>query len=106
MMAGVPVTLGRACLLQLDGISVAVISIRQQIFEPEVFAHLGLDPAQARCFVLKSRGHFRAGFAHLIRTERIFEVDCPGLTTPNLATIAWRGLRRPVYPLDQDTQWP
>lgn len=104
-MAGVPVNLGKSCLLQLGGIHVAAISIRQQIFEPEVFAHFGLDPAGARSFVLKSRGHFRAGFAHLVRSERIFEVDCLGLTTPNLSSVAWQGLRRPVYPLDPDAQW-
>jgi microcystin degradation protein MlrC len=104
-MAGTPVNLGRSCLVQIGGIHVAVVGIRQQIFEPAAFAHFGLDPKRARCFVVKSRGHFRAGFAHLVGPEHTFEVDCPGLTTPNLAGVRWSGLRRPVFPLDADTSW-
>lgn len=102
----VPVKLGRSCLLRLKGIYIVVISIRQQIFSSETFEHFGLDPGQARSFVVKSRGHFRAGFSHLVDEEHIKEVDVPGLTTPNLAQISWKGLSRPVYPLDRQATWP
>lgn len=105
-VAGIPVNLGPSCLLQVGGIGVAVISIRQQIFGSEALSHFGLDPARARCIVVKSRGHFRAGFAHLFSDDQIMEVDCPGLTTPNLHQVSWRGLRRPIYPLDSDATWP
>lgn len=97
---------GRSCVLDVDGISVALISIRQQIFGADALEFFGLDPAQARCIVVKSRGHFRAGFTHMIAEDHIHHVDVPGLATPNLSILNWKGLPRPVFPLDADTQWP
>ncbi|MED5474164.1 MAG: microcystinase MlrC family protease, partial [Pseudomonadota bacterium] len=55
--------------------------------------------------VVKSRGHFRAGFSHLFSDEQIIEVDVPGLTSPNLSNFNWKYLPRPVYPLDENASW-
>ncbi len=65
----------------------------------------GLDIAQARVVVVKSRGHFRGGFDEFFKPEQIYEVDCPGLTSPVLANFTWTKLPRPVYPLDEETSW-
>ena len=50
--------------------------------------------------MVKSRGHFRAGFQHLCPPERIIEVDVPGLSCQNLERFEWRDLPRPCWPLD------
>ena len=106
MVADRTVRVGRSCLLDLGGIQVVVISARQQCLSTDFFEYLGADVAVARSVVVKSRGHFRAGFQHLFPPERIHEVDVPGLTSPNLANFDWQYLPRPVYPLDPDTVWP
>lgn len=106
MLRGGIIRLGPTCVLDLGGIAVVVVSIRQQITSADYFTAAGLDPAAAATLVLKSRGHFRAGFDHLVRDERIFEVDVPGLTSPNLIRFPWKRLPRPVYPMDPDTPWP
>ena len=105
MVRGRTVRLGRSCLLRLGGIRIVVITIRQQCLSNDFFAHYSVDAEVARCTVVKSRGHFRAGFQHIFPPERIIEVDVPGLTSPNLATFAWKNLPRPVYPLDPETTW-
>lgn len=64
-----------------------------------------MDIAEAKCLVLKSRGHFRAGFDEFFEDSQIYEVDVPGLTSNVLTNFEFRGLPRPVYPLDPDTQW-
>ena len=84
---------------------VAVISIRQQLLDPAQLEVLGVDLATVRTLVVKSRGHFRAAFDTFAPPGRILEVDCPGLTTPNLKTLPWTRMPRPVYPLDEDTVW-
>jgi microcystin degradation protein MlrC len=56
--------------------------------------------------VVKSRGHFRGGFDEFFQHEQIVEVDCPGLTSPNLATFPWKHLPRPVLPMDAEARWP
>ena len=66
---------------------------------------MGLDIAQARVVVVKSRGHFRGGFDEFFDHERIVEVDLPGLTSPMLANFTWSRLPRPVIPLDDGVEW-
>lgn len=105
MVAGRTIRLGRSCLLRIGGIAVVVIAHRQQCLSADYFEHFGLDLGEAATVVVKSRGHFRAGFEHRFPAHRIDEIDAPGLTSPNLSTFSWRGLPRPVYPLDPDTEW-
>jgi microcystin degradation protein MlrC len=102
---GLPSSLGATCVLQCNGIQVAVATVREQTYSADYLAACGVEMADVAVFVVKSRGHFRAGFSHLVPEELIFEVDAPGLTTPHLHQMQWRGLRRPIYPLDLGMHW-
>ncbi|MBM3600027.1 MAG: M81 family metallopeptidase [Alphaproteobacteria bacterium] len=102
---GTSVDLGRAALLELDGIRVVVASLRHQAADPAFFERFGIDLKSVRSVVVKSRGHFRAGFDWLFPHERTIEVDVPGLTTPNLATLPFTRIPRPVFPIDPDMTW-
>ncbi|KZD03389.1 M81 family metallopeptidase [Oceanibaculum pacificum] len=97
--------LGPAALLKIGGVQVVVITNRQQCLEPMQLEILGVDLSQARCLVVKSRGHFRAGFDEFFTGENILEVDCPGLTSPSLHNFNWTRLPRPVYPMDEQAVW-
>jgi len=99
-------SLGPSAWLRLDDrIDLVIISIRHQCFDTEMLEHLGLKVSGLRGIVVKSRGHFRAGFNDLFADETIREVDGPGLATPVLTRVPWRGLRRPIWPLDPDMEW-
>jgi microcystin degradation protein MlrC len=65
----------------------------------------GIDIATVRILVVKSRGHYRAGFDVFFPESQIFDVDSPGLTTPNLKNVDFKRLPRPVFPIDQDATW-
>ena len=97
--------MGPSALLDLGGIQVVVITHRCQCLDPMQLELFGVDIAQARVVVVKSRGHFRSGFDEFFKPDQIYEVDCPGLTSPVLANFNWTGLPRPVYPLDEETIW-
>ncbi len=56
--------------------------------------------------MVKSCGHFRAGFDTWYPDNRIIEADAAGLTSLVLERFAWKRLPRPVWPLDVDTRWP
>ena len=108
IFAGRCLALGPCAALALgadEGITAVVISSRQQAADPVFFEAFGLDIAAARVVAVKSRGHFRAGFAPWFPPGQVYEVDTPGLTSPVLERLEWRGLPRPVYPLDPDTDW-
>ncbi|MFZ9630336.1 MAG: M81 family metallopeptidase [Ilumatobacteraceae bacterium] len=92
---------GRCCALDLGGIGVAVSTHKVQCADDDTLLHVGLDPASARVVVVKSRGHFRAGFSHLFADDQVVEVGAPGVATNDLWGVEWQHLRRPVFPLDQ-----
>ncbi|MEM8551685.1 MAG: M81 family metallopeptidase [Pseudomonadota bacterium] len=105
-MAGRTVAHGPTAWLKLDErIDLVVISIRHQALDPAQLEHLGIDLTALRGLIVKSRGHFRAGFDWLFPDERILEVDVPGLITPVLTRVEFRRVERPIYPLDREFDW-
>ena len=105
---GRTLVLGPSAALRIGGpvgITVVVISDRMQTADPMFFEMFDLDISKATTVVVKSRGHFRAGFLPWFPPEQVIEVDTEGLTSPALDRRQWRGLPRPVYPLDPDTTW-
>jgi len=103
--AGRTSKLGPSAFVQLDGITIVVASRRIQAADPAYFETFGLDIGSFRTVVLKSRGHFRAGFDEFFAPEQIVEVDALGLTNPVLSRFPFKRLPRPVYPLDPETVW-
>lgn len=96
---------GPAALLDLGGISVAVCSNRLQTYDPVQFEMYGANIDAVQTVVVKSRGHFRAGFDEFFPSERTDEIDAPGLSSPILSRFKFKYLPRPVYPLDKNTEW-
>lgn len=105
LFQGRELTLGPSAALRIGDMTVIVISERSQTADPVFFEMFGLDIAKAQTIVVKSRGHFRAGFAPWFGPEQVIEVDTAGLTSPVLERFDWQGLPRPVYPLDEDAEW-
>ncbi|MCC7048054.1 MAG: M81 family metallopeptidase [Alphaproteobacteria bacterium] len=105
LYAGASIEMGPCAALDLGGVTVVVGTERNQCADPVFFEMMGLDIAKARSVVVKSRGHFRAGFDEFFPPERVVEVDCPGLTTPMLSRLTFKRLPRPVFPLDADARW-
>ncbi|MEM9782934.1 MAG: M81 family metallopeptidase [Pseudomonadota bacterium] len=103
--AGRTLHLGRTAALRLGGVTVVVISDRTQTADPVFFHMLGLDVGAARTVVVKSRGHFRAGFGAWFTPDRVYEIDTAGLTSPVLERWPFERLPRPCFPLDADTTW-
>jgi len=105
MLAGRTQHLGPTARIRIGGIDVVVVSIRTQCLDPAQVEQVGVDLGRVRALVVKSRGHFRAGFDEQFPPDRIVEVDVPGLTTPVLAKAGLRNVPRPIYPLDADVMW-
>ena len=97
--------LGRCAALRIGGITAVVISDRAQTADPMFFEMFGLDIGLAHTVAVKSRGHFRAGFAPWFTPERVYEIDTEGLTSPVLERRTWQHLPRPIFPLDRDAEW-
>ena len=57
MAAGKTMNTGPTAVLEVGGITVVVISQRQQALSSDYFAAFGIDPTAMRSLVVKSRGH-------------------------------------------------
>ena len=82
-----------------------VISKRQQLIDPAQLDALNVNLSGVRVLVAKSRGHYRAAFDEFTSTDRMLDVDCAGLTTPNLKQLPWTRMPRPIFPIDEDVTW-
>lgn len=106
LFAGRRLKLGRSALLEVGGIKVVVISDRTQTADPVLFEMFDLNVADAHTVVVKSRGHFRAGFLPWFPSDRVLEIDTEGLTSPVLERWPLENIKRPSFPLDPEARWP
>jgi microcystin degradation protein MlrC len=86
------------------GRSVVLAEKSSMTVDPELFRSHGIDPAYCRIAVVKSPNGFRAAYEPI--ASAIYVVDTPGVSTSNLATIPFRRVPRPIYPLDPSTPRP
>jgi len=103
MGRGQAVDLGKMARLVCRGVDIVVASGRTQVLDPQPFALHGINVSGCRVVGLKSSAHFRAGFDGI--ATHIVSTDPPGLSTSNLSSFPYRRVRRPIYPLDQDTKY-
>lgn len=105
MTADRRMALGPSAALRIGGVTAVVITDRTQTADPVFFHMFGLDIAAARTVVVKSRGHFRAGFSGWFAPSQVYEVDTSGLTSPVHDRWPFAHLPRPNYPMDAHTEW-
>lgn len=92
--------MGDTAWVRAHGIDVVLCSIRVQLYHPDGFAHIGIDPAARDVLVVKSTNHFRAFFGEL--AGAIHLVATPGAIDFDFRRLPYRRLTRPVYPLVAD----
>jgi microcystin degradation protein MlrC len=100
MRNGLPGDFGKMAVLLIGGAEVVVATNRTQLLDAEMLRIVGITPETRRLLVAKSAVHFRADLGPL--ASHIFDADTPGIHRPDFATIDYRKLRRPIYPLDAD----
>ena len=101
MNRGVEGHFGRMTVLVVDGIEIVAAEQRIQLLDREMLRCVGIEPSQRKLIVVKSAVHFWADFKDI--ADRIFDADTPGIHRPDFAMYRYENLRRPVYPLDQNT---
>jgi microcystin degradation protein MlrC len=103
MGQGRPGRMGKTVVIEANGIEIILTEKRIQPYDAEVLRSVGIEPTDRRLIVLKSAVHFRADYTPI--AHQILEVDTPGVHSPDLFSYDYHRLRRPIYPLDLDTDW-
>ena len=88
--------LGDAACLQVGGIDVTVVSLRDQAFGLELFTAFGVDPREKRLLVVKSANHFRAAFDAIAR--EVVYVDAGGALPSDPRAIPYTRFDRQAFP--------
>ncbi|MEM7250324.1 MAG: M81 family metallopeptidase [Pseudomonadota bacterium] len=95
---GVLMDMGPTVVLDTGAVEIVVISRHQEPNDLACFLSLGIDPHAKDFLMLKSRIHYRAGFAAI--ADRVIECAGTGVCTSDYSTLEFKRVRRPVYPLD------
>lgn len=101
MGRGTLVDMGPTGVLEVGNVKVVVTSRHVEPADPGCFRSVGIEPTAMRYLILKSRIHYRAGFAGL----SVADIACNGVgvTSSDNSLFRFEKVRRPIYPLDEHT---
>lgn len=98
MFAGLTGNMGATAWLRVGGVSVVVVSAREQPYDPALARSLGINCTQMRYIALKSAAHFRAAFEPICGS--IYNVDTAGIHTHDFKKLKQRKRTRAVFPVE------
>jgi microcystin degradation protein MlrC len=98
ILGGLERNFGPIAVLEVAGIDILVVSIPHQMLDLRQFETFGIDPAAKAVVALKSMQHFRAAFAPI--AGRIIVCDSGALCTLDYASLEYKNVPRPMFPLD------
>ncbi|MFN0185716.1 MAG: M81 family metallopeptidase [Aquabacterium sp.] len=98
MGKGAASSMGPSAVFEVAGIEIAVISNHVEPHDMAAFAALGLGVERKRYVMLKSRIHWRAGLRPM--AHAVVECAGTGVCTSDYDRLAFRHVRRPIFPLD------
>jgi microcystin degradation protein MlrC len=90
------VPLGDSAWITVNGVDVILNTVRSQVFNPDVFSNLGIDPLQKSILVVKSTNHFHDAFAHI--ASDIFYAAVDGPYPNNPISNDYQNLTREIWP--------
>lgn len=95
---GVLMDMGPTAVLDTGKVEIVVTSKNQEPNDLNCMRSLGIEPTAKRYLMLKSRIHYRAGFKRIAAET----VECAGegVCTSDYSSLTFKGVRRPIYPLD------
>ncbi len=99
MYHGLNVSMGPTAVLDTGRMEIVVTSLHHEPWDLGIFTSVGIDPRWKKYVLLKSRIHYRAGFAPI--GKHTITLDGVGVTTSDNSLLNYENVRRPIYPLDQ-----
>ncbi len=101
MGKGTQMDMGPTAVLEVGSVKVVVCSRNVEPWDPGCFRSVGIEPTEMRYLILKSRIHYRAGFADI--SSKDIPCNGVGVTSSDNSLFTFENVRRPIYPLDPNT---
>jgi microcystin degradation protein MlrC len=90
------VPIGDAAWIEVGGVDVILNSVRSQVFNPDIFFNMGIDPKEKALLVVKSTNHFHDAFSRI--SPEILYVAIDGPYPNNPVTNNYTNLERQIWP--------
>ena len=100
-MVGSRFEMGPCAVVRSGGVTVLLTSRKTPPFDLGQLRSQGLEPREFAVIGVKAAVAHKRAYDPIARASHY--VDTRGPCSSNLGTLAWRKLRRPVWPLDTDT---
>ena len=97
ILGGLERSFGPTAVLRVGGIDILIVSIAHQILDLRQFETFDIYPAKKSIVALKSMQHFRAAFTTI--AGRVIVCDCGALCTLNYASLGYKNVPVPTFPL-------
>ena len=94
--------MGPTAVLDTGKVQIVVVSYSNEPYDLGAFTSVGIDPRSKKYLLLKSRVHYRAGFAPIAR--HTITCDGMGVTSSDNSLFNFEHVRRPIFPLDADAE--
>jgi len=95
--------MGRTAVLEHDAFTVVISEKPMEPLDLAVFESVGIDPRGFGYLLLKSRMYCRPAFVPI--ASGLVECDSRGVCSSDYGLFTFEKLRRPVYPLDRQTDY-
>ena len=100
---GSDIDMGRTVALDTGDVKLVLSEQVGAGHDPMVYRHLGLEPTEAKIVVVKTPVGFRLAYSSISKAAIL--ADCPGLSPSDLRTLDWSKAPRPLFPLDDLSEW-
>ena len=94
---------GNRVVLRIGNKIDVIFSQRQTGKDRDFFKSAGILLEEKQILVVKSNQAHRASFDPVVAGT--IELDTPGVSTVNYASLPYRHLRRPIWPINETMQW-
>ena len=98
MFSGLMGSMGTSAWIKIDGVSVVVVSAREQPFDRAFARSMGIDCANMRYICVKSSAHFRAAFEPIAGS--IHNIDAAAIHTHVFSELPRSKRTRRVFPVE------
>jgi microcystin degradation protein MlrC len=100
ILGGTWATMGPSVVLEVGSIEVLISTYPTYDWADEQYRCVGMQPEEAKFVGVKNIGNFRFAYRNIMKG--FFVLDVPGPTPPDMRSLPFKMVPRPVFPLDED----
>ena len=101
--AGLPVDMGPTAVLRCGGVNLVLTSHKCMPGDQQQLKSVGIDPTRQKIIVVKAAVRWRGGYGAI--AKHAVYADTPGLGSVDLRRFPYQHIRRPIFPLDPETEF-